>query len=95
MKVRMKEDKQAAPDGINIIDYQKGRTYDMPEGMAKAFIKQGVVAAVKPVKEEKVEEPNETKVIEPEETKKEDEKPPEEGDKEESKQDPPNGKDKK
>ena len=80
MKVRMKEDKQAAPDGINIIDYKKGRTYDMPEELAKEFIKQGVVAAVKP-KEVKVEEPDETKVIEPEETKKEeatkDEKPPE------------------
>lgn len=78
MKVRMKEDKKGSPNGIDVIDYEKGKTYDMPDVLAEAFIDQGLAAAVKPQKppETKVEEPDETKVIEPEETK--EEAPPEE-----------------
>jgi len=89
MKVRMKKDKLASPDGVEIIDYKKGRTYDMPDELAGNLINIGLATAIKPQKppETKVEEPDETKVIEPEETKdeeeteeeeeKKDEKPPE------------------
>jgi len=75
MKVRMKEDKKGSPDGINVIDYEKGKTYDMPDVLAKPWIKKGLAVAVKPPKvEEEIEEPkaeesDESKVIEPEETK--------------------------
>lgn len=73
MKVRMKEDKRGSPDGINVIDYEKGKTYDMPDVLAKPWIKKGLAVAVKPPKlEEEVEEP---KAEEPEETK--EEAPPE------------------
>ena len=86
MKVRMKEDKKGSPDGINVIDYEKGKTYDMPDVLAKPWIKKGLAVAVKPpkveeeeIEEPKAEEPDETKVIEPEETK--EEAPPEKEDK--------------
>lgn len=77
MKVRMKEDKQGSPDGINVIDYKKGKVYDMPDELAKPWIKKGLAVAVKPpkveeeIEEPKAEEPDETKVIEPPETKEE------------------------
>lgn len=77
MKVRMKEDKKGSPDGINVIDYEKGKTYDMPDVLAKPWIKGGLAVAVKPpkveeeVEEPKAEEPDESKVIEPPETKEE------------------------
>jgi hypothetical protein len=72
MKVRMKENKQAAPDGITVINYEKGKIYDMPDELDEAFIDQGLAAALKLKKpgETKVEEPDETKVVEPPETKK-------------------------
>lgn len=81
MKVRMKEDKKGSPDGINVIDYEKGKTYDMPDVLAKPWIKKGLAVAVKPPKvEEEIEEPE---AKEPEETKDDgleepkDEEPPE------------------
>jgi len=70
MKIRMLKDKQAAPDGINILDLEKGKTYDLPEHMAKVFIDQKLaIAKGKIPKETKVAEPEETKVVEPPETK--------------------------
>lgn len=81
MKVRMKEDKKGSPDGINVINYEKGKTYDMPDVLAKPWIKKGLAVAVKPpkveeeIEEPEAEEPDETKVIEPPETK--EEAPPE------------------
>ena len=71
MKVRMKEDKLASPDGVEVIDYKKGRIYDMPDELAGNLINIGLATAIKAKKppETKVEEPDETKVIEPEETK--------------------------
>lgn len=72
MRVKMKEDKQAAPDGIEVVDLEKGKTYELPDELAKAFIEQDLAVAVKGKKapETKVEEPEETKVVEPPETKK-------------------------
>ena len=71
MKIRMKETKLGSPDGVQVIDYQKGKTYDLPERLAGAFVKQGWALVVKPQKppEPEEEELLETKVIEPEETK--------------------------
>ena len=83
MKVRMKKDKLASPDGVEVIDYKKGRVYNMPDELAGNLINMGLATAIKVKKppETKVEEPDETKVIEPEETKDEEElkeeKPPE------------------
>lgn len=67
MKVRMKKDKQAAPDGIHVLDYVKGRTYEIPDDLAGRLIDLGFAAAVKA--STKPHEPEETKVEEPEETK--------------------------
>ena len=71
MKVRMKETKKGSPDGVQVFEYKKGRTYDLPDRLANAFVRAGWATAVKPPKppEEKIEEENETKVIEPPETK--------------------------
>ena len=71
MKVRMRQDKKGSPDGVEIVDYKKGKTYNMPTELAEAFVDQKYASAVKPRKspETKVEEPVETKVIEPPETK--------------------------
>ena len=93
MKIRMKETKLGSPDGALVTEYKKGRTYDVPDKLADAFVKAGWATAkglkrVEPkVEEPKAEEPDETKVIVPEETKDEeeteeeeelkDEKPPE------------------
>ena len=85
MKIRMKENKKGSPDGVQVLDYQKGKTYDLPDRLAGVFVKQGWAVAVKPQKppEPEDEEPLETKVIEPEETKDEEleepiiEEPPE------------------
>jgi len=85
MKVRMNKDRKGSPDGINVIDYKKGKTYDMPDELAKPWIKKGLAVAVKPpkveeeIEEPKAEEPDETKVIEQPETK--EEAPPETEDK--------------
>ena len=72
MKVRMREDKKASPDGVEIIDYKKGKTYEMPDELARAFVEQKLAIALgtfKPL-ETKVEEPSETKVEAPPEEKK-------------------------
>lgn len=71
MKIRMKETKKGSPDGVQVFDYKKGRTYDLPDRLADAFVRAGWAVATKPSKppETKVEEPEETKVIEPPETK--------------------------
>lgn len=104
MKVRMSQDKQAAPDGIKVLDLEKGKTYDLPDHMAKVFISQKLATAAKGEKapeeepeppEEKVEKPPETKVIEPPETKvleppeAKDEKPGEDKKEEEKKDEKP------
>lgn len=61
MKVKMKETKKGSPDGIRVIEYQKGKTYDLPEELAEPWVDQDVAAAVRPSKapEEKVEKPEE------------------------------------
>ena len=88
MKVKMKENKKGSPDGALVNDYKKGRTYDLPDKLANAFVGQGWATAVKPQKppeeeppETKIEEPDETKVIEPPETKEEAPPEPEKKDK--------------
>lgn len=72
MKIRMIETKVCYPDGITEKECLKGKTYDLPETIAKSWVKQGFAKNVKArkQKETKTEEPEETKVIEPPETKK-------------------------
>ena len=67
MKVRMKETKKGSPDGVQVFDYKKGRTYDLPDRLSEAFVRAGWASLVKPQKPP--EEEKETKVIEPPETK--------------------------
>ena len=67
MKVRMKETKKGSPDGVEVNEYKKGRTYDLPDRLAGAFVRAGWATVVKPPKPP--EEEKETKVIEPPETK--------------------------
>ena len=101
MKVRMKEDRKGSPNGIDVIDYKKGRIYDMPADLAEPWIDRGFAATVKG------KEPEETKVIEPEEKKvevpeekkvdepKEKQEPPGPEEKKEEPPKPPETKDKK
>ncbi len=42
LKVKMKEDNEGAPDGIEVKEYKKGEVYDLPESLAKPWIKQGI-----------------------------------------------------
>lgn len=71
MKVRMRETKTCYPDGIHEKECLQGKKYDLPEDIAKSWIKQNFAVKVKTKKpkETKVEEPEKTKVIEPPETK--------------------------
>ncbi len=71
MKIRMKSTQKSAVDGIHLQEYGKGRQYDIPEGVARRFIRKDWAVAVgkAPVPEKKVEEKLETKVIEPPEIK--------------------------
>lgn len=60
MKVKMKQDKKGSPDGIQVIDYKEGKTYDMPDVLADAFIARKLAVGVKPP-ETKIEKPEEKK----------------------------------
>lgn len=39
IRVRMLKNVKAAPDGIHVVELQAGKTYEVPEAMAKRFIK--------------------------------------------------------
>ena len=41
MKVRMLETRLGSPDGIQVNEYKAGEKYDMPESLAKGFLKNG------------------------------------------------------
>lgn len=66
MKVRMKSTHESAVDGINIVEYKKGKTYDVPPAVAENWVRKGWAT---PVGKAKKAGPEETKVVEPEETK--------------------------
>lgn len=40
-KIVMLETKKGSPDGLVVLRYDKGITYDIPEGLANVFIKEG------------------------------------------------------
>jgi len=58
MKVKMKLTVKGSPDHITVVEYQKGKVYDLPEDLADAFLKAKFaekyeeVEEVKEVKEE-------------------------------------------
>jgi len=66
MKVKMLETKIYYPDGIHEKECLQGETYDLPENIAKSWIKQGFATKGKI---RKPEEPEENKIEEPPETK--------------------------
>ena len=40
MKVRMLLDHSGSPDGVGIVNYLKGETYDIPDRLATVFLEQ-------------------------------------------------------
>lgn len=58
MKVVFTQDYTVAIDGINIVNFENGKEYDLPEAKALLYIERGVC-------ESKKEIAHETKVIEP------------------------------
>jgi hypothetical protein len=68
VKIRMKETALGAPDHVNAQEYQKGKTYEVPESLANVLLTADPPLAVRVGKQA---EPEETKVVEPEETKEE------------------------
>ena len=40
MKIRMLKTMQAAPNGIAIVTYSEGETYDLPQNLAEIFIRE-------------------------------------------------------
>lgn len=55
MKVLMTKTQKGSPDGITIIEYQEGTVYDIPEDLAKVFVKQ-IKCAQKYKESQEVEE---------------------------------------
>lgn len=41
MKVRMLISKKGCPDGIHVLDYDAGKSYDMPEQLANVMVENG------------------------------------------------------
>ena len=41
VKVRMLTTKAGSPDGIQVLDYQAGQKYDLPESLAVVFLRDG------------------------------------------------------
>lgn len=41
MKIRMRETREGSPDGVCVLVYCKGETYDVPEELAETFIREG------------------------------------------------------
>jgi len=39
-KIKMKLDKKGSPDGVNVKQFKKNKTYQMPDSLAKVFIKE-------------------------------------------------------
>ncbi|GAI86465.1 unnamed protein product [marine sediment metagenome] len=43
----MTQDKKGSPDGIQVIDYEKGKVYDLPIELAEPWIARKLAVAVK------------------------------------------------
>jgi hypothetical protein len=41
MLLKMKVDQKGSPNGIVVLSFEKGKTYDIDEGLAKVFLKEG------------------------------------------------------
>lgn len=41
MLLKMKVDQKGSPNGIIVISYEKGKTYEIDESLAKVFLKEG------------------------------------------------------
>lgn len=68
MNIRMVETVKGSPDGINVFEYAKGKSYDLPQSLAEIFIHEGwAKVEEKIIKEgiieEKVVEIPETQII--------------------------------
>lgn len=48
MKIKMTQDKKGSPNGIQVIDYEKGKVYDIPAELAEPWIARKLAVAVKP-----------------------------------------------
>ena len=44
MKLRMIKTAKGSPDGLKVVEYKKGETYEIPEELAKVFLEQMKVA---------------------------------------------------
>jgi hypothetical protein len=60
----MVETKKGSPDGINVFEYAKGKSYDLPQGLADIFIREGWAEWVKETNEERIVREMKEKVIE-------------------------------
>jgi hypothetical protein len=56
MKVRMKKTVKGSPDGINVFEYEIGKSYDLPEELVKVFLKEKWA-----IQDKSMEGPKETK----------------------------------
>jgi hypothetical protein len=65
-KIRMKQDAIGAPDHINIQEYKKGKTYEVPDSLGKVLIDGDLATELKPKKKAG---PSKTKVTGPSENK--------------------------
>ena len=50
IKVRMIQTKKGSPDGIRVIEYQKGEIYDLPASLAEVFLREGWAKKIQEVK---------------------------------------------
>ena len=46
MKIVMTETKKGSPDGLKVNTYEKGKTYEIPEELAKVFVEELEVARI-------------------------------------------------
>ena len=44
MQLKMIKTAKGSPDGLKVVEYQKGETYEIPEELAKVFLEQMKVA---------------------------------------------------
>lgn len=50
MLVKMRETRQAAPDGIHVVTLEAGETYDLPDSLANSYLDRKLAAAATPAR---------------------------------------------
>lgn len=48
MLIKMLETRRGSPDGYSVLKYEKGMIYDMPDALAKSFLRAGWCYNVEP-----------------------------------------------